>query len=601
MMIPSKLTARLEVVITALFVLGLLTLAGICLLQPLYDPDLWWHLKTGELIAQSKALLSADPFNYTGDLTQVSARERTILDGYWLWEVTAFGLQSALGLTGIRLLCLATLLGMVAAVGFSFRRSGVHPAIALPLAAASLTLMQKFFVLERPSLWTFFFTALLIGFFVATRRGERPTPWLYPLMAVWGNIHGGVVVGGILLGLFAAGSLWDLRHDAGRRWAVVRWCLLGLLFSHLNPNGTAFYTGLFATLDSGMVTRVQEYRSSFAIFSQSKIIAVVWGLALAHVWGLLRCRGPWPVADWLVSMFLLAISLAYMRNVAFVAVSLLPMTGYLLETGATVPAGPIFRKLRLPAFALLAGLFLLYSLTVVREVVELKRDGWWGGEIHRFYPEQLADFMQEVQLKGNILNNFTWGGYLIWRLSPQYQFFSDTRAIDEQVFFDYNKITDGSFAIVNGEYEYEFLLSKYEIDVVVMNTEVDNTGINLLLKLLLTKADWQPIYQDWQSFILVRSNGQSAYLLDQYRIDKQLFLQKMLSIFDDSIRKNPRNHKRYLGRGELLGYIGRYEEAERDFAMVRQLDPGNPYLPAKRRQMEKLREMEKLRGQGSQN
>ena len=37
------------------------------MLKPLWDPDLWWHLKTGEVILERGALLTEDPFAFTSE------------------------------------------------------------------------------------------------------------------------------------------------------------------------------------------------------------------------------------------------------------------------------------------------------------------------------------------------------------------------------------------------------------------------------------------------------------------------------------------------------------------------------------------------------
>ena len=40
----------------------LIAVAGVYLFRPLYDPDFYWHLKTGQWIWQNKSLPHFDPF-----------------------------------------------------------------------------------------------------------------------------------------------------------------------------------------------------------------------------------------------------------------------------------------------------------------------------------------------------------------------------------------------------------------------------------------------------------------------------------------------------------------------------------------------------------
>src|SRR4030042_3372711 len=60
----------------------------------IWDPDFWWHLKTGEYIYQTRALPEKDPFAFTSlpkdPLHPESKRIRFILNQYWLSWVTFY-------------------------------------------------------------------------------------------------------------------------------------------------------------------------------------------------------------------------------------------------------------------------------------------------------------------------------------------------------------------------------------------------------------------------------------------------------------------------------------------------------------------------------
>ena len=48
-----------------LLVLAVVALAVIASVSPTGDPDLWWHLRTGQLALTDPAKLALDPFSYT--------------------------------------------------------------------------------------------------------------------------------------------------------------------------------------------------------------------------------------------------------------------------------------------------------------------------------------------------------------------------------------------------------------------------------------------------------------------------------------------------------------------------------------------------------
>ncbi len=66
------------------------------------DPDLWWHLKTGEYIAQCKSVPHTDPFSYTRAGEPWVAHE-------WLTELFLYQIHRSTGFAGLILIFAAIL------------------------------------------------------------------------------------------------------------------------------------------------------------------------------------------------------------------------------------------------------------------------------------------------------------------------------------------------------------------------------------------------------------------------------------------------------------------------------------------------------------
>jgi tetratricopeptide (TPR) repeat protein len=292
------------------------------------------------------------------------------------------------------------------------------------------------------------------------------------------------------------------------------------------------------------------------------------------------------LADWLVSGLLALLGIMYMRNVAFVAVSLVPLTAFHVDRVRAV-CGNFPRHV-----GRVIGLASLLVLTVVlaSASAERWRDGVQEDLKNDFVPAAIGEFLARVPLQGNVFNEDAWGGYLIWRLYPQYKFFIDTRGIDKQVFDDYIKIRGVSRKEVSGMPEYLWLIEKYHIDYVVMYNQMEFGLMQKLLKYLLTEKNWMPIYLDNGGFVLARVNERTRSVVQTYGINKKIFLDQLLGYYDQTLRTHPERADLYLGRGELLGFLGRYNDAASDFEMVRRLDSGHPYLAEKLSQLQKLRE-----------
>jgi hypothetical protein len=81
---------RTQDIFLAVLFLGLFALAA----RNAADPDLWWHLKTGQLIVESKSVPHADPFSFTRAGQPWIAHE-------WLSDVLLYELQSTAGQAGL--------------------------------------------------------------------------------------------------------------------------------------------------------------------------------------------------------------------------------------------------------------------------------------------------------------------------------------------------------------------------------------------------------------------------------------------------------------------------------------------------------------------
>lgn len=228
------------------------------------DPDFWWHLKSGEVMLNQGGILDTDPFNYTGDMV-VHRREAVILKGYWLWQVTAALFYRMSGIYGIFLFKLMTLLLMTGAVFREMRRQAVSPfvhQILIGLGALVIVGGYEGFSLERPQIYSFILCAVLLGMVAQVRLGRRPSWMLIPLMIVWSNIHGGFVVGDILLALFAAGVVIQYRKDHAYLGLLLCWAIAGIVASLANPNGWNAVIESFSIIQQNTLEQLEEYKNS---------------------------------------------------------------------------------------------------------------------------------------------------------------------------------------------------------------------------------------------------------------------------------------------------------------------------------------------------
>ncbi len=171
--------------------LSLLALTFLLGCFPMADFDVWWHLRTGQLILERGAVPHTDWFTYTN-------ATRPWIDIYWLFQVGLALLYRMGGATALVLLKAACGTAVVA-LSLVARRRGDK---TWPIVIAWLPGVVMFTgrLCERPELFSLLFLA---GFLtVLGRAGERPR-WLWLLPAIqilWVNCHGFFVLGPMVLG-----------------------------------------------------------------------------------------------------------------------------------------------------------------------------------------------------------------------------------------------------------------------------------------------------------------------------------------------------------------------------------------------------------------
>jgi hypothetical protein len=202
---------------------------------PLADFDIWWHLRAGQLIAETGRVPRVDLFTYTN-------AGRPWIDLYWLYQVGLALAFRAGGASALVLLKAATGAGIVGLTTLG-RRTG---SVAWPFALAWLPglVAMSGRLSERPETVSL---VMVTAFLVVLARAPRAPRllWLLPLLeAVWVNCHGFFVMGPLLLVAYAAEWAFErLRRVAApadrpplRIFSAV--ALLSLLACVASPYGT---------------------------------------------------------------------------------------------------------------------------------------------------------------------------------------------------------------------------------------------------------------------------------------------------------------------------------------------------------------------------
>jgi hypothetical protein len=195
-----------------IFALGACAAVGAALLRGEIGLDSWYSLVAGRLIARNGI-----PHHDT--LTSLSLGH-TWVDQQWLAHLMLYWLWAAGGWSAALLSDVVIYTASFAVLATSARRLGASERstaiVAIPCFLVGLS--NTVYRAQIPSYLLF---ALVLGILLAdARRPSRRVYLVLPLLVLWANIHGSVVLGAALVGL--AGVVFTIR-SAGRRMRPTAW------------------------------------------------------------------------------------------------------------------------------------------------------------------------------------------------------------------------------------------------------------------------------------------------------------------------------------------------------------------------------------------
>ncbi len=530
---------------------ALLALAAALCLQDIRSQDYWWHLRTGQLIAETAAVPTRDPFLYTTP----GARW---IDINWLYQLGIFGLYRAGGHAAVVVAQLALVCALLAALAPIGRRPG---RTWLSVGALGLMLVVSANRIEpRPELVSFVLLAWVLRLLDRFERlGDRAVYAIVPLQLLWANLHGFFAVGIVVCGIHLAGELLrpfglareSLRMPRLRRLVAV--ILLSSLAAFLNPNGID--GALFPLQLFKMVGSVQQHGDfTLAIGELLPPLAVLDPLSLSLFLGMAALSFGALAANWRrvreadillwVAFFYLAMGAN--RNVALFAVVAAPL---LVRNGnQALDAREPSARAQTVAAAVITALALLVASDAAlgrfhARIGNFSTPGL--GVIEGFNPIGAAEWILRARPPQPLAHAMGEGGYLIWRLWPAYQMMSDGRTLDAkpELLIDDPK----SFAQLDERYHFGTVLMSHRLD-----------AMRALIAALHASPTWKLAYLDDVDAVFVRAQGEGARVPALDLATPGLF-PKLDDVADIPARK------RFVARAQVLLQLGRPDLAVREW------------------------------------
>ena len=446
------------------------------------DSDMWWHLRVGKWMVENRQPLTTDVFSHT--------RYGALWTNHsWLAQI---GMALLFGEERFGLFSAAVAVIAAASLGFVYLQMDNAPIIRAFVIVLAGTVAAPVWT-PRPQIASLLMLSVT-GYLVhlCRRKGVDHLWLLIPLFVLWSNLHGGYVLGLMLLGATLLGDgVCLLTGDAPnwRPWRRLLWWSLASGFAVLlNPNGLRTWLIPFQTVGIEALQRViQEWASpDFHDLAQQPLLWLLFALLGAVGFSKKRLD----VVDFAVVVIFGYWAFLARRNFGPFALVAAPVLARHLPEGWQSSSNGVPKPRWGRPFE--SGLLLLLGAAALLKVLTVNAPAFVDAKRAEFFPEAAATWVQLHNPDGNLFNAYEWGGYLMWRL-PEVQVFIDGRTdlYAEKVLTDYLL----AFA---GEAGWEAVFERYKIGWVLLPREAP------LAQILDADVGWEKPYEDGVAVIYVR-------------------------------------------------------------------------------------------------
>lgn len=393
----------------ALFVAGIAAIGVISLVAiPVHlNQDGWLALIAGRFIA-NHGIPQHDTLN-------VLTHGVRWVDQQWLAQLLMYELSRVGGLALCSLAYVGlSLAGISMAIAASLSLGGRERHVLLVLPVTAFLYFAGAFQIRTQGFAYPLFAATLWLLAADSRRPSRRAYLVFPLLVLWGNLHGSATLGVGLAVVYGLTLLVDDVRTAGwrRPWTRIRPRTIAFLLGSplcllVNPYGIGILKYYDATLLNSTFSKVvTEWQS---VTSIPALAVPFFALALATVWLLGRSGSKTRLFDQIVLLVLAVAAISAVRNVLWFGLGVLILVPGALAT-VVRPRPPLARRVKLNGALAGTALVVLAATTVA---IALRPDSWF----ERQYDQRAANLVAaDVATHPNlrVFAEIRYSDWLLW-------------------------------------------------------------------------------------------------------------------------------------------------------------------------------------------
>ena len=473
------------------------------------DPDLWGHIKFGKEIIASGEIPTCDQYSYV-------AKNLPWINHEWLSEIIFYYLYEFFGSTGLVLF--KTIIGLI--ITYILWRINLlrinHPweTIPIPLMLSASVITFGFAI--RPQVFTYLFFTVYLYLLYLFKNRNADRLFLIPLIMVfWVNLHGGFLAGiGLLIIYITAGlisqtpflkSKFKTSTDSYKLKKMTIILIITILTTLLNPYSFNLWIFLLKTL-----SKSRPYIWEWLPVNLN-ILYIDYGfLALLTIVIILSSKARTTLINLSLLIITLFLSIKQVRHIPFFAITTACIIPYHLEHLVKNKIGVALARLRkMNVIFLLA----LIPILIICQPLEKPQDFLQIQVAGNRYPVRTVKFLKDNGFKGNLLVDFDWGEYCIWKLYPDFKVCVDGRY--KTVYPP--EIIDKYFSFLYGEKGWNEFLNEYPHDWILISK------YKPAARLMKERKDWLVLFslKDSPAVLMVKTKSDAhRQLVEKMRTKK---------------------------------------------------------------------------------
>jgi len=490
---PSVLATLWQQVFSFPAMLGALLIGGVAIVARTFylDPDVWWHIKQGEIILATHQVPTKDIFSITLAGRPWAAYE-------WLGDVLLAAMYQIGGMRGLEALLI--ILGSAILIAlYALATTRCSNSKAAFVATATLFVLATVSFNLRPQMLGYLFLVLTLIALERFRQGKRRGVWALPVMMLaWVNAHGSWIIGLGVIGVYLASGLMEFRIGdiEARRWSPSDRLRLAGVFvfcacvTVITPYGTSLAKYPFDvafSLPLGVANVVEWRPMPFGSPVGILFLVALLGIVVLQV----VYRLTWRVEEFTLFLFAATATCLHIRFLLIFVPLFAPILATILAPGV-----PRYERKEDRTFlnATLMAAILASIVWYFPSQADLRHSAG------KNFPVDAVEYLNRHTVPGPMYNSYGFGGYLIWSRGPEHKVFMDGRS----ELYERGGVLADYLEIENIRPDALSLLQKYGFQSCLINQG------SPLATVLAVLPDWQNTYEDSTSVLFVRRSSSSA-------------------------------------------------------------------------------------------